>query len=149
MILMDVAENLASYIREITKEYKTNQKLGYLPLKVYAGYPPPAKSPNEKESFIYCYVTKFHDTEDRYSWAEVEIGFSICDMDPDEGWKSLYNIMEHVRQGLLKKRTLNGRNRLILPVTGEMADLQPYPQWQGRIIASYTIAQPVEEDILS
>lgn len=147
MILMDVMDNLADYIRELIKEYRTNQKQGYLPITVCAGYPPPRTSSDEKESYIYCWVTKFHDTEDRYSWAEVEIGFSICDMDSNEGWRTLCNVMEHVRQGILKKRTLNGRNRLILPVTGELVDLQPTPQWQGRIIASYTIAQPVEEDI--
>lgn len=145
MTPIEAMEHVAARIRDVTKEYSTIQKRGTLPISVYAGYPPVPKGPQEKESFIYCYAVKVHDTEDRYSWVDIEIGFSIYDDDPKEGALSLYNLMEHVRQALLTRRTLNGRSRFLFPMTSEIVDPQPFPQWQGRITVSYTIAQPVEE----
>lgn len=145
MILMEAMENLADYIRPVVKEYYTCNKSGEKQIEVYAGYPPIRTTADEAPSFIYCMVTAFHDEEGGNSKADIEIGFSIYDSDEKEGWRSLYNIMEHVRQALLRQRTIAGRNRLLLPCQGQIADSQPFPQWQGKIMVSYTIAQPVEE----
>lgn len=145
MTPIEAMENVAARIKGVTKEYVTRQKRGELPIAVYAGYPPVPKGAQEKESFIYCYAVKVHDTEDNYSRVDIEIGFSIYDDDPNEGYITLYNLMEHVRQALLRRRTLNGRSRLVFPIESEIVDPQPFPQWQGRMTVSYTIAQPVEE----
>ena len=145
MVIMEAMENLASYIREQVKEYETETKAGKRPIAVYAGYPPVRDKPDAYDSFIYCCAKKFQDTDDRLGVVDIEIGFSIYDNHPSDGWKSLYNLMEHVRQALLRKRTLGKRNRLVLPLTGEIVEPQPYPQWQARMTVSYTIAQPEEE----
>lgn len=145
MILQEVMENLADYIRQVVEGYDRQQKTKNFKIAVYAGYPPVRTSSDETASFIYCLATEFHDDEDRLGTAEVEIGFSIYDEDPQEGSRSLVNLMEHVRQALLRKRTLGNRNRLVLPLNGSLVNPQPYPQWQGRINAAYTIAQPDEE----
>lgn len=145
MTPIEAMENVAARIRSVVGEYSTHQKKGTLPIAVYAGYPPFKTKPEESESYIYCYAVKVHDTEDRYSRVDIEIGFSIFDEDPKEGCLSLYNLMEHVRQALLTKRTLGGRSRMLFPLEGEIVDPQPFPQWQGRLTVSYTIAQPEEE----
>lgn len=145
MTPIEAMENVAARIREVTREYCTRQKRGELPIAVYAGYPPVPKGPQEKESFIYCYAVKVRDTENNYSQVDIEIGFSIYDDNPSEGCTTLYNLMEHVRQALLTRRTLNGRSRLVFPIESEIVDPQPFPQWQGKMTVSYTVAQPVEE----
>lgn len=145
MTPIEAMENVATRIRDVVKEYSTHQRWGTLPVSVYAGYPPFSTKPEQRESYIYCYAVKVHDTEDRYSRVDIEIGFSIFDEDPKEGCLSLYNLMEHVRQALLTKRTLGKRSRLLFPLEGEIVDPQPFPQWQGRLNVSYTIAQPEEE----
>ena len=145
MTPIEAMENVAARIRGVVKEYRTHQRLGTLPVSVYAGYPPFSTKPEQRKSYIYCYAVKVHDTEDRYSRVDIEIGFSIFDEDPKEGCLSLYNLMEHVRQALLTKRTLGKRSRLLFPLEGEIVDPQPFPQWQGRLTVSYTIAQPEEE----
>lgn len=145
MTPIEAMENVATRIRDVVKEYSTHQRGGTLPVSVYAGYPPFSTKPEQRESYIYCYAVKVHDTEDRYSRVDIEIGFSIFDEDPKEGCLSLYNLMEHVRQALLTKRTLGKRSRLLFPLEGEIVDPQPFPQWQGRLNVSYTIAQPEEE----
>ena len=103
---------------------------------------------DEQASFIYALVTAAQDTADGdMSTATVEIGFSIYDDSEYDDWRSLYNIMEHVRQHLLKHRFIADRHRLLFPVKIEVPEAQPAPQWQGKITAIYTIGQPYEEDI--
>lgn len=146
MTSVELMTNLAEYIREVVAEYSTTQKAGIVPIKVYRGWPPVRISSAEKESFIYALALDWTDNQDGdYSTCNVEIGFSIYDDDREDGWQSLYNVMEHVRQALLEKRTLNGRSILILPLKSEVSDSQNFPQWQGMITATYTLGQPQEE----
>ena len=136
MTLMEVMENLADCVRGAVKDYSTVQKAGTLSLEVYAGPPPLRKKAGEVQSFIYCAVLDFEDKEDGESTAKVEIGFSIYDKDEKDGWRTVYNLVEHVRQAVLKKRTLGKRNALLLPLKGEIIFVQPFPQWQARITAT-------------
>lgn len=148
MTTLELMDHLAEYLKECIQEYKAESKTGRIPVEVYAGYPPVMTGAAEMPSFVYALVTEWQDADaPNYSSAKVEIGFSIQDQNPVEGWKSLFNLMEHVRQALCKKRTLAGRNRLVFPVKGEITDDQPFPQWQGKITAGYTLGQPVEEEI--
>ncbi len=148
MTSVELMNHLAAYLRETINEYSTEQKAGILPVAVYAGWPPVRTSAAEKESFVYALALSWDDTKDGdFSTAKIEIGFSIYDDDREKGCFSLYNLMEHVRQALLKKRTLNGRNRLELPLKSEVSDNQPFPQWQGAITAIYTLGQPIEEEV--
>nr|DAW25797.1 MAG TPA: tail completion protein [Caudoviricetes sp.] len=148
MTSIELMNNLADYLQQIVDDYSSNQKAGAVPVAVYSGWPPVRKNAAEKESFIYALALSWEDKEDdSFSTCKVEIGFSIYDNDETEGCFSLYNIMEHVRQALLKKRTLSGRNRLELPLKSEVTDEQAFPQWYGRITAVYTIGQPSEEEV--
>lgn len=146
MTLMEVMNDLSDFIRHVVNEYSAEQPSGLHQIHVYAGYPPIPSDSRETSSRIYTLVTDFTDGEDG-STAKVEIGFSVYDEDEINGWHSLFNLMEHIRQALLKHRCLKNRTVLVLPVKGEISGSQPYPQWEGRIIASYQIGQPTEEGI--
>lgn len=142
--LMDI---LAEFIREVVKDYSSQQKAGDVPVTVYSGWPPIRMASAEKESFIYALALEWDDKADNtFSTCKAEIGFSIYDDDKEQGCFSLYNIMEHVRQALLKHRTLNGRNRLELPLKSVVSDDQMYPHWLGAMTVTYTIGQPEEEE---
>ena len=80
-----------------------------------------------------------------FSKATVTLSFDITDNNRVDGWRNLYNLMEHARQELLKHRVIADRNKLILPIKFKTPFEQPWPQWQGAIIADYTIGQPQEE----
>lgn len=148
MTTIELMNNVQDYLKIVLADYSTTQKAGVRPVAVYAGYPPLRLQAAEKESYVYVLALEWVDKADQtFSQAKIEIGFSIYDDDTEHGVLSLYNLMEHVRQALLKKRTLNGRNRLELPLKGELCDVQTYPQWQGRIEAMYTIGQPIEEEM--
>ena len=148
MTTIELMNNVRDYLEVVLADYSTTQKAGTCPVAVYAGYPPLRMQAAEKESYVYVLALEWTDKADHtFSQAKIEIGFSIYDDDTEHGVLSLYNLMEHVRQALLKKRTLNGRNRLELPLKGELCDVQTFPQWQGRIEAMYTIGQPIEEEM--
>lgn len=148
MTTIELMNNVQDYLKIVLADYSTMQKAGVRPVAVYAGYPPLRLQAAEKESYVYVLALEWTDKADHtFSQAKIEIGFSIYDDDTEHGVLSLYNLMEHVRQALLKKRTLNGRNRLELPLKGELCDVQTFPQWQGRIEAMYTIGQPIEEEM--
>ncbi len=148
MTTVELMENLAEFLRVVIAEYSTQQKAGTVPIEVYPGYMPIKTSADETASCVYALVTAAEDRrDDDFSSATVEIGFSIYDDDTADGWRSLFNVMEHVRQAMLKQRTVAKRNRLALPLKLEIPEEQPFPQWQGRITATYSIGQPVEEEV--
>ena len=148
MTTIELMDNVREYLEVVLADYSTTQKAGPRPVAVYAGYPPLRMQAAEKESYVYVLALEWTDKADHtFSQAKIEIGFSIYDDDTEHGVLSPYNLTEHVRQALLKKRTLNGRNRLELPLKGELCDVQTFPQWQGRIEAMYTIGQPIEEEM--
>lgn len=147
MTTVELMNNLADFIRKVIKDYSSQQKGGDTPVEVYSGWPPVRMASAEKASFIYTLALEWEDKADNtLSTCKMEIGFSIYDDDKERGCFSLYNIMEHVRQALLRYRTLNGRNRLELPLKSEVSDEQRYPQWLGAITATYTIGQAEEEE---
>lgn len=148
MTITSLMDNLAVFLRAAVKEYCTMQKAGEIPVEVYAGYPPIRADSRETASFIYALVISADDTADeQLSMATVEIGFSIYDEDKADGWRSLFNLLEHIRQHILKHRFIAEKNRMEFPVKVKIPDEQPYPQWQGTITVNYTIGQPTEEGI--
>ena len=148
MTIVELMDHLAKFLELAVADYSAKQKTGTTPVVVYAGYPPIRTNAAEKESFIYALVLASTDAADNnMSTAKVEIGFSIYDDDKTDGWRSLYNLMEHIRQYMLKFRIVAERSRLDLPLKTEVIDAQPFPQWQGKITATYTIWQPYEKGV--
>ena len=142
MTSVEIMDNLADFLQSVIDgHYSTDQTDGKI--VVYAGYPPVRTSADEMQSYVYCLCIGTTDADSpAYAQATVEIGCSIYDTDVGDGWRSLANVMEHIRQALLSHRTLKDRAVLTLPLKTEMPDAQPYPQWQGRLTAVYTIGQP-------
>lgn len=148
MTITSLMDNLADFLKPAVKEYCTQQRTGEIPIEVFAGYPPIRTDTRETASFVYALVVSAEDTADeKLSTATVEIGFSIYDEDKTDGWRSLFNLIEHIRQHILKYRLVGAKNRMEFPVKVKIADEQPYPQWQGMITVSYTIGQPSEEGL--
>lgn len=99
MTTVELMDNLAGFLRPAVTDYSTQQPSGQREIKVYAGFPPARMNADEQASFIYALVTGAQDTADGdMSTATVEIGFSIYDNSDADDWRSLYNLMEHVRQ---------------------------------------------------
>ena len=98
---------------------------------------------------ILVSVQSGEDNQNAASIAElstvtVGLTFGVYGEDRD-AWMDLLNLMECVRQHLLKRRTINKHHRLVLPTKWETIEVQPYPFWFGYGTLKYTVAQPQEE----
>nr|DAM69336.1 MAG TPA: tail completion protein [Caudoviricetes sp.] len=144
MTPIGLMDSLKDRLQLLLTDYSSNQPSGTLPVQVHSGYLPIRNNAGEKNSFVYILAFSGTDTKEMGA-VKVEFGFSIYDDDKVDGWRSLFNVMEHVRQDLLKNRLVDMEYRLEFPLEFKVADDQPFPQWQGTIVATYTIAQPVEE----
>lgn len=146
MIPILLLDELAAFLRKVNKDYRlTDEAVKENPLLVVPGYL--KRRENAVETFyphIVPRLIKGDDTTDG-SVANVRVYFGTYAEDVNEGWRELYNLMEHSRQALLKQRTIVNRFRLKLPVHWEMVEEQPYPAWVGTMDLSYEIAQPQEE----
>ena len=137
-------ETLAVRLQKLLTDYSAEQLSGSLPIKVYPCCFPIRSSSQEKHSSVYVFVSGGTSTEES-SVAKVELGFSIYGDSQTEGWRNLYNIMEHVRQDLLRSRFIDMKYRLEFPLEFSVIDEPPFPQWQGKIVATYAIGHTVEE----
>lgn len=146
MTPIELMDMMRDRIKELLDEnYTSEQPSGKLPVEVYSGYPPIRDSAKERHSFIYVLASEITDDKDG-SYSDLEIGFSIYDDDKVDGWRSMYNLVEHVRQDLLKFRFLRRKFRIQWPLKFRVDDReQPYPQYQGVMTARFSIGQPNEE----
>lgn len=149
MTPIDLMDMLAERLQKVLADYTAQQPSGKVPVTVHPGYIPVQNNAKEKNSNVYVLV---YDIEDKpknsTSIATVEIGFSIYDDDHENGWRSLFNVMEHVRQDLLKYRFVGMKFRLDLdaaPLKTHIVENQAFPQWQGTMTAAYSIGYIEEE----
>lgn len=144
MTSINLMDQLAQFLTVILRGYNSDLKRNQTPIKVYPGYTPIRDRAQEDGSFVYALATEVEDTMEG-SKAHVEIGASIYDSDTANGYRSLFNVLEHIRQALLVNRTIGGKHRLQLPMQTQVVEEQPYPQWQGKITCTYSLGQPQEE----
>lgn len=137
-------EDLAKRLQALLTDYSAEQSSGSLHIKVYPCCFPIRDSALERHSSVYVFVTGGKSTGES-SVVTIEIGFSIYGDSKTDGWRNLYNVMEHVRQNLIQHQFLNMNFRLEFPLEFSIIDEPPFPQWQGKIIATYAIGHPVEE----
>lgn len=149
MTPINLMDSLAERLQKLLTDYTAEQPSGKVPVTVYPGYIPVQNNAQERKSLVYVLVVKTTDRPgNAKSTATVEIGFNIYDDDHINGWRSLFNVMEHIRQDLLRSRFVKMKHRLSLedaPIEMNIPENQPFPQWQGTMTAVYTIGQPEEE----
>lgn len=144
MTIVEVMDHLAEFLRNVLKSYRSDYPGEWESrIKVYSGYPYKRTKANAVESYVYVLVTKSTDTLDE-STAEVEIGFNIYNDEERDQGRILFNLMEHVRQELLKHPCIARRMMLNMPLKGEIFSEQPEPQFLGMFNAIYTIGRPIE-----
>ena len=147
MTLIETMENIATFIQSQLLEYDCKLADGRIvPVAVYPGFAPIRNNNESIPAFVYVLATDASDS-DPQSQAKIEIGISVEDADRTDGWRSLYNLVEHIRIALLKHRLIAQKHRLILPLKFFLGEERLYPQWTAGLTAEYTIGQPIEEEL--
>lgn len=145
MTIVEVMDHLADFLKDVVGAYLADspESATGTAITVYSGYPYKRTNANTKESYIYALVTKCTDTQAE-STAEVEIGFNIYSAATEDQGRMLFNLMEHVRQELLKHPCIAKRILLNMPLQAEIPSEQPEPHFLGVLNATYVIGRPTE-----
>lgn len=141
MTIPTILDILSRYLQEevmnFLNEVPKNKEL--YRIEVYSGYPPVRVLSDPKVSCIACIADSFTDAQDEGT-VSVLICFSIYCPEEQDTARMLYNIVERCRQALLRKRILDKRASLVLPLKGAFDINQPNTQFQAAIKANYSIA---------
>lgn len=139
---------LATYLKEACEPYfLTDDRVKGKALIVQPGFLKKRTAANEMPyphivpRFIKCV------DDSGGSMVTVRIYFGTYSEDVAHGWRDLMNLMEMGRLALLKQQTIAKKYRLQLPLTVEVPEDQPYPEWVGYITAVYAMPLPEEEII--
>lgn len=149
MIPVLLIEELAKCIRSAVKDYKLQAEgQADKPVTVYEQHI--SEEDFLSDTYYPLVVVSLQKVEDGESKEMPEsyatVGLTVgCYGEDKRAWQDTLNIMERIRQSVLKKRTIGNRFRLRLPTKWETIEGQPYPFWYGYGTLVYTIAQPVEE----
>lgn len=146
MIPVILLDELAKFLKTANKDYRLlDERVKDNELLVTPGFLKQRESASE--IFFPHIVPRFIKGADTVngSTVTVRIYFGTYCEEVTNGWRELFNLMEHTRQALLKKRTIANKFRMELPINYEMPEDQPYPEWVGYMDVIYTVAQPMEE----
>ncbi|MFH5187112.1 hypothetical protein ACHHV8_33520 [Paenibacillus sp. TAB 01] len=138
---------LCDKLRHITEHFMLNvPKSGVCAPHVHAGYLPQQQSGSENVSDFPYIIVRILDGQDQdESIVRIKLLFGIFSRD-DNGFVDVLNLMEKVRQSLLKDRVVDNRYRLELPYKWKLFEDQPYPEWIGEADTTWMIPTILEED---
>lgn len=155
MVSMVLVDALSSVLTTALANYTFTTPKGVATAPhVVAGWLPPKDPKNaasglEDVPYVLIRFAGHDDLAEGDSEAKVHIYVGIYDESHD-GWRNVANVLEHIRQVLLKNRTIAKKFRLTLPLKSTIpTEEQPYPNWVGWLETRWTIAQPVEEVIIN
>lgn len=146
MTPINLMDSLVTLLKKANKDYYlTDELVKDNSLIVTAGYLP-VRDEAEENFFphIIVQIPKIEDSSD-CSIAHVTIEFGTYSENGTDGWRELYNLIEHSRQVILKNKIVGRKYSLTLPTICEIPADQPYPIFVGFLDLKYTIAQTVEE----
>ncbi|WP_028551753.1 hypothetical protein [Paenibacillus sp. UNC451MF] len=113
---------------------------------VHAGYLPQQRSSDEDNSDIPYILVRVVSGEDDIEQGTVRIKLLFgTHSREDDGFFSTLNLMEKVRQGLLKSRTVDDKYRMEMPYKWHLFEDQPYPEWIGEAETIWTVPTIIEE----
>lgn len=134
-----------TFLLSVLQEYKmTSSHQTLVTPRVYKWDTPPKQSDDGEYPFVVVRILSGKDTEDA-STVRVKMLFGAYAED-SQGSSDTSNLMEHIRQALFKKRTLDDRFRVEYPYEWQIFEEQPDPYWVGESISTWNI-QGVEEEV--
>ena len=141
---------LAEFLKEQVKNYVYyNVKGDIMPIAVYTQYLPiKTDSLVKNYPFVMPTITEVSDdTED--SSVKITIMAGIVDPDKTLYGISILNLVEHIRQALLKNQNLTMHGKIYghmkLPLKTKLLLDQPYPEVYGYLETDWDMVQPVPE----
>lgn len=138
---------LSAYVRDVVKDYRLESDGGgEKRVTVYEQLIPEEVFEHDDAEEYHPLIGVSLRTMEDDERAELTVDLTVGTYSEDrDGWRDLLNMLDTVRLGLLKKQLLEGRYRLITPLTAEVLERQPVPFFYGFMTARYMMYQPMEE----
>lgn len=139
--------DLSSFLRVVLKDFmlETGNVIDRPPQVVEGWLPPKGSSLSEPDDFPYV-IVRLCEGEDTEESGTVKVKIIVGTHSEEiRGWEDAGNIIMRIRNALLAARTLYNRYRLELPLTYQLFEDQPYPEWIGLITTIWTVPLPVEQ----
>ena len=107
--------------------------------------PKPGKPPDDSVPVPFV-IVRFLDSDDNQeqSTATVKI-IATTYSKQGQGWRDPLELLERIRQALLRKRIVGKRFMFAYPIKIEMPEDRPWPYSIAWMTTTWTIAQPIEE----
>lgn len=134
----DVANGLAGYLKERLAAF--DERLGAdsgitSKTHVYAGFLPRSRNVADMEKLCPAIVVRPEAVTDSKDSSTVSIVLyaTVYDKDLQQGYLSLFHLLEFARVHLLEKNPVNNKYWIQPGMKTTVPDEQPYPQWIGVI----------------
>lgn len=141
---------LQEHIQSLLKGYFYEYEGKILPVKVFAGWAPERTSAEADILPCICVLpTKIEDiidnNQENGAICTVHILVGTKENLSTDSWLAIVNLIEHIRQGLLKKQILARKFVLRGKIITEFDEVQARPLYYAGLTVQYNIAQPVPE----
>lgn len=145
MTPIDLMKSLKRFLEQVIQHYslETNVKTIKEPQVIEMFLPPKKYNEIPDYPFIIIRIIDGEDTETDAT-VKVKLLFGTYSEDRD-GYADVLNMMERVRQELLKQRILDKKYRMELPYTWKVFEEQPYPEWIGEATTTWVVSRVQEE----
>lgn len=144
MTSLDVLRTLEAYLKEQLKDYRVyDQDQRAFTVNVFSGALPKKMRDTNDQSYypaVYPITLGATDTTDGSS-INVRVVLAVHDSGVADGYVELFNLMEKVRQILLKATIIDGRVLINLPLKWETSLDTMWPIWQAWVEFTVDIQQ--------
>lgn len=152
MIFTLLIDELRDFIEKVVKNYwlETNKKDIEKPPQVVAGYLSSKKPTNDEKKdipdypYVICRLLGGEDTRQNGA-VTIKIIIGTYSEDEQNGWRDVANIIQKIWIELFKKQIVANQFKVEYPMSFEMPEEQPFPEWVGWMNTTWIVAHPVLE----
>ncbi|WP_425057621.1 hypothetical protein SCACP_21380 [Sporomusa carbonis] len=146
-----LVDELCTVAQAATADLMLETESGTLvPARVIPGFldedePKPGKPPDDTLPVPFL-IVRYLTSEDTGQGGTATVKFIATTYSKHgQGWRDPLELLERIRQGLLKNRTVAKKFWLEFPIKCEMPEDRPWPYSVAWMTTNWTIAQPIEE----
>lgn len=144
MVEAELLLTLSEFVREAVKDYRLPVKNGDpRPPQVVPGFLPPKRG-SEHDDFPFVIVRPVKGSCDETASATVNLIVGVYD-ESVKGFEHCLNIMTRLRTAVCEKGVVANRYQLTRPITWELPEEQPYPQWLLLMTTEWAFYAPIEK----
>ncbi|QHZ50028.1 hypothetical protein ERICV_05129 [Paenibacillus phage phiERICV] len=122
-------------------------------LKIHLGWLPQTKAPspgsgpaNQPDSDFPYLIIRALDGVDGQEDGKIQVRMLVgVKSKMENGYIEILSLIEKIKQALLKTEIIGGKFEIERPVKWKLFEEQPYPEWVGEIVTTWTVPAILRE----